>query len=36
LIKQIVGYLSILPGVDPDSEIDGEAVLKAIEAQHGI
>jgi hypothetical protein len=36
LIKQIVNYLSILPGVDSDDEIDGEAVLKAIEAQHGI
>jgi len=36
LEKKIVAYLKKLPPGDPGEEIDGEAVLKAIEAQHGI
>ncbi len=37
LAEQISGYLSNLPGVNISHEdIDGEAVLKAIEIQHGI
>ncbi len=36
LEKKIVAYLKNLPPGDPGEEIDGEAVLKAIEAQHGI
>ncbi len=33
---QIVAYLQKIPPLDAEPEIDGEAVLKAIEAQHGI
>ncbi len=36
LEKKIVEYLKNLPPGDAKEEIDGEAVLKAIEAQHGI
>jgi predicted NACHT family NTPase len=36
LIRQIEDYLRRLPPADADEDIDGEAVLKAIEAQHGI
>lgn len=36
LEKQIVDYLQKLPPTDADEDIDGEGVLKAIEAQHGI
>jgi len=36
LSKQIVTFLQKLPPVDKEEEIDGDAVLKAIEAQHGI
>jgi hypothetical protein len=36
LTKRITDYLRILPGINQKDEIDGEAVLKAIEAQHGI
>lgn len=34
--EKIVAYLRNLPPVDGQEEIDGEAVLKAIEAQHGL
>lgn len=36
LSKYIVDYLNILPEAASGGEIDGDAVLKAIEAQHGI
>jgi NACHT domain len=36
LSKQIVAYLLQLPNAEESEEIDGDAVLKAIEAQHGI
>lgn len=36
LTEMIVDYLSILPDAPPKEEIDGEAVLSAIEAQHSI
>lgn len=36
LVKMIVDYLSKLPNSPPSEEIDGDAVLKAIEAQHSI
>jgi len=36
LEARIVDYLKRLPPTDMDEDIDGEAVLKAIEAQHGI
>ena len=36
LSKQIVAYLLQLPNAEETEEIDGDAVLKAIEAQHGI
>ena len=36
LSKQIASYLRQLPGLEPDDAIDGDVVLKAIEAQHGI
>lgn len=36
LVKKITDYLSKLPVIDKDIEIDGEAILKTIEAQHGI
>jgi len=36
LEKRIVAYLRTLPPADVDEDIDGEAVLKAIEARHGI
>lgn len=35
LVNQIESYLRGVPGSNPD-EIDGEAVLRAMEAQHGI
>lgn len=34
--KRIVDYLQHVPQTDPAEDIDGEAILKAIEAQHGI
>ncbi len=36
LEKRIVSYLQKLPPADQAEDIDGEVVLKAIEAQHGI
>ncbi|MCL4295993.1 MAG: NACHT domain-containing protein [Anaerolineae bacterium] len=36
LAKQIADYLKKLPPVDLNEDIDGDAILKAIEAQHGI
>ncbi len=36
LAKRITRYLQKLPPADFDEDIDGEAVLKAIEAQHGL
>jgi predicted NACHT family NTPase len=36
LAKNITHYLQKLPPTDLDEDIDGEAVLKAIEAQHGL
>jgi hypothetical protein len=36
LSKLIVDYLLQLPGIEENEEIDGDTVLKAIEAQHGI
>ena len=36
LADAISHYLSNLPGAPPVDEIDGEAVLRAIEAQHGV
>jgi hypothetical protein len=36
LTKRITRYLQKLPPADFDEDIDGEAVLKAIEAQHGL
>lgn len=36
LAKQIVAYMRQLPDVKAEDEIDGDAILKAIEAQHGI
>lgn len=36
LENRIVAYLQRLPPVDIDEDIDGEAILKAIEAHHGI
>jgi hypothetical protein len=36
LSKLIVNYLNQLPGAEKGEEIDGDAILKAIEAQHGI
>lgn len=36
LEARIVTYLRTLPPADVDEDIDGEAVLRAIEAQHGI
>lgn len=36
LTKRIARYLQKLPPADFDEDIDGEAVLKAIEAQHGL
>lgn len=36
LSRQIVAYLRQLPPADADEDIDGDAMLKAIEAQHGI
>jgi hypothetical protein len=36
LAQQIVAYLQLLPPPDRDEDIDGDAVLKAIEAQHSI
>jgi NACHT domain-containing protein len=36
LIRQITAYLRKLPADDATDEPDGEAVLKAIEAQHGL
>jgi hypothetical protein len=36
LEKRIVNFLQKLPPTDAGEDIDGEAVLKAIEAQHGI
>jgi predicted NACHT family NTPase len=36
LTKRITRYLQKLPPADFDEDIDGESVLKAIEAQHGL
>ncbi len=36
LAKMVVEYLKKLPQADAPEDIDGEAVLKAVEAQHGI
>ncbi|MGB5050285.1 MAG: NACHT domain-containing protein, partial [Caldilineaceae bacterium] len=36
LAEAISRYLSHLPGAPPLEEIDGEAILRAIEAQHGV
>lgn len=36
LVKEIVSYLKQLPGAPAEIDIDGDAVLKAIEAQHSI
>lgn len=36
LTKQIIRYLQQLPGAEDGEEIDGDTILKAIEAQHGI
>lgn len=36
LSKLIVNYLRQLPGIEEKDEVDGETILKAIEAQHGI
>ncbi|MCO5195091.1 MAG: NACHT domain-containing protein [Anaerolineae bacterium] len=36
LEKQIVAYLARVPGIGDEVDIDGEAVIKAIEAQHGV
>jgi hypothetical protein len=36
LERRIVAYLQNLPPADANEDIDGEAVLKAIESQHGI
>ncbi|HXV97939.1 MAG TPA: signal transduction protein, partial [Anaerolineae bacterium] len=36
LVKRISRYLQKLPPADFDEDIDGEAVLKAIEAQHSL
>lgn len=36
LARMIEDYLRQLPNAPPEAEIDGEAVLKAIEAQHSI
>lgn len=36
LIRRIAAYLQKLPPVDANEDIDGDAVLKAIEAHHGI
>lgn len=36
LVSQITNYLRQLPTVNLEDDIDGEAVLKAIESQHGI
>lgn len=36
LERRIVAYLRTLPPADIDEDIDGEVVLKAIEAQHGV
>ncbi|MCP4402323.1 MAG: NACHT domain-containing protein [bacterium] len=36
LERKIVAFLKTLPPADQDEEIDGEPIIKAIEAQHGI
>jgi hypothetical protein len=36
LAQQIVAYLQLLPPADREEDIDGDVLLKAIEAQHGI
>lgn len=36
LSRLIVDFLRELPGHEPTADIDGESVLKAVEAQHGI
>jgi predicted NACHT family NTPase len=36
LAQQIVNYLQLLPPADREEDIEGDVVLKAIEAQHGI
>lgn len=36
LVEMIVEYLRQLPGAPPKEDIDGDAVLKTIEAQHSI
>jgi len=36
LATQIVAYLRLLPPVDKSEDVDGEVILKAIEAQHSI
>ncbi|MBX2998022.1 MAG: NACHT domain-containing protein [Caldilineaceae bacterium] len=36
LTDDLSAYLSRLPGAPTDADIDGEAVLRAIEAQHGV
>lgn len=36
LAEEISRYLSHVPGAPPVEEIDGEAILRAIEAQHGV
>jgi hypothetical protein len=36
IADRIANYLSNLPPAEPDEDVDGVAVLKAIEAQHGI
>jgi hypothetical protein len=36
LEKRIIDYLKLLPPADQEEDIDGTAVLKAIEAQHSI
>ncbi|MCP4345803.1 MAG: NACHT domain-containing protein [Desulfobacterales bacterium] len=36
LEKKVVRYLKSLPSVESEEDIDGVAVIKAIEAQHGI
>ncbi len=36
LQKQIIDYLRTLPQAEAPEDIDGEAVLKAVEAQHGV
>lgn len=36
LARQLADYLLLIPPVNQEEDVDGKAVLKAIEAQHGI